>query len=158
MEEGKETKAKQPSETVSDNSLTNKNQTHITGNQKLKQLSEVLEADRDIDEMTAIVHRSFQATQISPFVPEIAEKISPEHISAYLENTKEVAIKSFQMERDNKIFIFSIVFILLVFFVLLVILLKDNSPLLEKIFYIAVGLVPGVLGGYGIGISKKSDN
>jgi len=84
----------------------------------------------------------------------VAKKLTPEHISTFLDITKEDMQKSYKESLFNKIFIFAILCISLLFFVFLVSALQSDPELLENLIFGIIGLVGGALGGYGVGIRK----
>ena len=45
----------------------------------------------------------------------------------------------------------------MVFFVILIILLKDNTDVMEKIIYTVGGVIAGAFGGYGFGKNRNDE-
>ncbi len=88
----------------------------------------------------------------------IAKKINEEHIASYLEGSREQMRNSFKEHRENKIFAVILVTVALVFFTIMIVLLKDNTDVLEKIIYSVAGLIAGAFGGYGFGRHKGQDD
>ena len=93
---------------------------------------------------------------ISPQL-ELMKKMTPEHVTKFLEGQQEASNNQFKEKRDNKIFMGTILFVVLVFVVVLVILLKNSPDILEKVLYSLGGLVAGLLGGYGYGKTQQGE-
>ena len=96
----------------------------------------------------------------SIFSPEAAvmEKLTPAHISMFLDGAEAEMQKSYAEKFHRKINTFLTMVVANVFFIILVILLKDNPDVMEKIIYIVGGVVIGAFGGYGYGRNKNNDN
>lgn len=88
----------------------------------------------------------------------LAKKIDGEHITQYLDASRENMQKGFQERKENKVFAGVMIVIALAFFLVLISMLKDNETLLEKIVYAVIGLITGAFGGYGVGFKKGSSN
>lgn len=93
---------------------------------------------------------------ISPQL-ELMKKMTPDHISEFLQGQREATKFQFKENRENKIFFGIILIIALVFVVIVILLLKDTPEIMEKILYTAGGFVLGVLGGYGFGKTRNND-
>lgn len=93
---------------------------------------------------------------ISPQM-ELMKKMTPEHVSEFLDTQKMTMQNQFKENRENKIFLFSVLTIVLIFIVVLIVLLKDKPEIMEKVLYALGGLITGILGGYGLGKSKSNE-
>lgn len=89
---------------------------------------------------------------------EIAKKINEEHITNYLNGAKEQMHNDFKERHERKIFTVILVGLALIFILLVIILLKENTDVLEKIIYSITGLVAGAFGGYGFGRHTNQDD
>ena len=93
---------------------------------------------------------------ISPQI-ELMKKMTPEHVTAFLEGQREANNNQFKESRDNKLFILGLILIILIFIVITILLLRDKPNVLEKILYTSGGLIAGAFGGYGAGRIKRDD-
>lgn len=84
----------------------------------------------------------------------IVKKITEEHISSFLDASKQNMELEYKDKKQNKVFVGSIILAVMIFIIVLIILLKDSPELMEKIICIFVGLITGVIGGYGFGKNK----
>ncbi|MCI8293667.1 MAG: hypothetical protein HFH53_09090 [Hespellia sp.] len=85
------------------------------------------------------------------------KKITPDHISQYLDGAELEMKNSYAEKFHRKIFTFSTMIVSMIFFVILVILLKDNPDVMEKVIYTVGGVVVGAFGGYGFGKNKSDE-
>ena len=88
---------------------------------------------------------------------ELMKKINDEHITTYLESAKEEMEMSYKERGQNKFFIAGVLLSTMIFIVVIILILKDVPDVMEKVLYALIGLVTGILGGYGIG-KNKSDS
>lgn len=88
---------------------------------------------------------------------ELMKKINDEHITTYLESAKEEMEMSYKERGQNKFFIAGVLLSTMIFIVVIILILKDIPDVMEKVLYALIGLVTGILGGYGIG-KNKSDS
>lgn len=93
---------------------------------------------------------------ISPQL-ELMKKMTPDHISEFLQGQREATKFQFKENRENKIFFCIILIIALAFVILVIQLLKDTPDIMEKVLYTAGGFVVGVIGGYGFGKTRNND-
>ena len=93
---------------------------------------------------------------ISPQL-ELMRKMTPDHISEFLEGQREAARGQLKESRENKIFYAFIIVVVLLAMLALVVLLRDNPDTMEKVIYAVGGFVAGIFGGYGFGKSKTND-
>lgn len=93
---------------------------------------------------------------ISPQL-ELMKKMTPEHVSEFLQGQREAANNEFKESRDNKLFMCFVLTIVLAFVIAIVILLKSNPDIMEKVLYTIGGLITGLLGGYGIGKTRREE-
>lgn len=84
----------------------------------------------------------------------IVKKITEEHISSFLDASKQNMELEYKDKKQNNVFVGSIILAVMIFIIVLIILLKDSPELMEKIICIFVGLITGVIGGYGFGKNK----
>lgn len=89
---------------------------------------------------------------------EIAKKITENHISSFLDGTREQMQNDYKERHEKKIFTLVLVFFALCFFITVIILLKDKPDILEKVIYSVSGLVAGAFGGYGFGRHQNKDD
>lgn len=87
-----------------------------------------------------MISSSIQMRSISSPETAVMKKLTPDHISKYLDGA--------ELEMKNRA---------MVFFILLVILLKDIPDVMEKIIYIVGGVVIGAFGGYGFGKNRNDE-
>lgn len=138
------------------------NETHITENMdndglEEAQLEEVLESvppqhRKAIEKM--MISSSIQMRSIASPESVVMKKLTPEHISKYLDGA-ELEMKNAYAEKfHKKIFIFSSMIIAMVFFIIIIVLLKDTPDIMGKIIYTVGGVVIGAFGGYGFGKNK----
>ena len=93
---------------------------------------------------------------ISPEM-ELMKKMTPEHVSDFLDTQKKAMENQFKEKKDNKIFLFAVLLVALIFIVVLIALLKDKPEVMEKVLFTLGGLITGLFGGYGIGKTKQDD-
>lgn len=93
---------------------------------------------------------------ISPQM-ELMKKMTPEHVSDFLDTQKKAMENQFKESRENKVFLFAVLLVTLVFVILLIFLLKDKPEVMEKVLFTLGGLITGLFGGYGIGKAKNDD-
>lgn len=87
----------------------------------------------------------------------LVKKITEEHISSFLEGSKQNMELEYKDKKQNKIFVGLIILAVMIFIVILILLLKDTPELMEKIICTFVGLITGIIGGYGFGKNKGDD-
>lgn len=90
---------------------------------------------------------------ISPQL-ELMKKMTPEHVTDFLQGQREATQYQFKESRDSKLFRCVILLMVLIFVLILIILLKDQPETMEKVLYAAGGFAAGILGGYGAGRIK----
>lgn len=93
---------------------------------------------------------------ISPQM-ELMKKMTPEHVSDFLDTQKKAMENQFKESRENKVFLFAVLLVTLAFVILLIFLLKDKPEVMEKVLFTLGGLITGLFGGYGIGKAKSSE-
>ncbi len=87
----------------------------------------------------------------------ISKKITEQHISQFLEDSRVQMKEDYKEKRESKIFSGIVLILILVFIIVVILLLKDNPEVMEKVLYSLVGLLAGALGGYGYGKTKKDE-
>lgn len=124
------------------------------------EFSEVLE-DMPEDVRKQVEQIMVSSVQMAGIIrPEnnISKKITEQHITDYLDASKQQMLEDYKSKREDKIFQGIVLFVVLAFIIIVIILLKDIPDVMEKIVYILVGGFGGYLGGYGYGKSKKHDD
>lgn len=128
------------------------------GNLEEAELEDVLESvtpeHRKVIERM-MISSSIQMRSISSPETAVMKKITPDHISKYLDGAELEMKNSYQEKFHRKIFIFTTMVVAMIFFIVLVILLKDNPDVMEKVIYTAGGIVAGAFGGYGFGRNRN---
>lgn len=119
-------------------------------------LDEIPEEHRKKIERTIIESSVMMRGMVHP-ENAIMNKISEEHITEYLAGARKEMENSFAEKKQNKVFIFLTLLITLVFFCIIILLLRDDSEVMEKIIYALIGLAAGAFGGYGVGKNRAGD-
>ena len=101
-----------------------------------------------------MISSSIHMRSISSPETEVMKKLTPSHISQYLEGAELEMKNSYAEKFHRKVFTFLTMFVAMVFFIFLVILLRDNPDVMEKVIYTVGGGVVGAFGGYGFGKAK----
>ena len=104
-----------------------------------------------------IISSSIQMRSISSPETVVMKKLTPEHISKYLDGAELEVKNSYAEKFHRKIFTFLTMIVAMVFFVILIILLKDNTDVMEKIIYTVGGVIAGAFGGYGFGKNRNDE-
>lgn len=104
-----------------------------------------------------MISSSIQMRSISSPETAVMKKLTPDHISKYLDGAALEMKNSYVEKFHRKVFTFLTMIVSMVFFILLVILLKDNPDIMEKIIYIVGGVVIGAFGGYGFGKNRNDE-
>lgn len=122
-----------------------------------KEFSEILEEvpEEARHEVRKMIGMSMQMGGVISPQLELMKKMTAENVTEFLQGQREASNNQFRESRDNKIFLGFSLLVILVFVIVLVILLKEDSDVLEKILYTLGGLITGLLGGYGYGKSKN---
>lgn len=94
------------------------------------------------------------------FRPEntVSKKITENHISEFLDGSKQQMMEQYKEEHENKIFKGIVLTLVLVFIIAIIVLLRNTPEVMEKVLYTLGGLLSGALGGYGYGKSKRDDD
>lgn len=129
-------------------------------NLKESELEEVLESvppeHRKVIERM-MISSSIQMRSISSPETAVMKKLTPDHITKYLDGAELEMKNSYTEKFHRKIFTFLTMVVAMGFFVLLVILLKDNPDIMEKVIYTVGGVVIGAFGGYGFGKNRSDE-
>ena len=132
------------------------NEIAVTDGTLPKEIDEVL--DSIPDQKQANVVRRIMSLQFSAIsaTPEnaISKKITSDHISQYLNDSRVAMQESFKEHHEDKIFKGVIILSALVFMIVIIILLKNQPSVMEKVIFSVVSLVAGALDGYGYGYKK----
>lgn len=87
----------------------------------------------------------------------VMKKITPEHISQYLDGAEQEMKNSYKEKFHKKVFTFLSMIIAMIFFVIIIVLLKDMPDVMEKIIYTVGGVIAGAFGGYGLGKNQREE-
>ncbi len=119
-------------------------------------LEEVPKEKREVIERMMV--SSFQMSGIASS-PEatVMKKLTPEHISKYLDGAELEMKNSYQEKFHKKVFVFLTMIVAMIFFIVIVLLLKDNPEIMEKVLYTLGGVIAGAFGGYGLGKNQRED-
>lgn len=114
------------------------------------------------EEVQKTVRKRIMSFQMSGMMPgpemHIAQKITEEHITQFLEASREESRNEYTDRKNKRVFQL-LSFILVVAFVIVIIVLLKNKPeILEKVLYAGGGIVAGAFGGYGYGKSKSGSD
>ncbi len=104
-----------------------------------------------------MISSSIQMRSISSPETAVMKKLTPDHISKYLDGAELEMKNSYAEKFHRKVFTFLTMIVAMIFFILLVILLKDTPDVMEKIIYIVGGVVIGAFGGYGFGKNRNDE-
>lgn len=128
-------------------------------NELSKEIDSILEniPKEDRHEVRKMIGMSMQMGGVISPQMELMKKMTPDHVTSFLEGQREATRFQFKENRENKIFMVLMLAIVLVFVIVIIHLLKDKPDIMEKVLYAAGGLVAGAVGGYGFGKSKKED-
>lgn len=102
------------------------------------------------------ISRSVQMREIVHPENTVMNKITAEHVSTFLDASREEMEHTYEEMKHRKIFTFATIVIAMIFFVIIIILLKDNPDVMEKVLYTVGGVVIGAFGGYGFGKNSGS--
>ncbi len=113
--------------------------------------------EEDRHEVRKMMSLSMQMGRVMSNSPELElmKKMTPAHITMYLEGQKEAVKFQFMEEREKKIFLGLMLLISLIAILVLVYMLKQSPDVLEKVLYALVGLAAGAFGGYGVGRNRR---
>lgn len=87
----------------------------------------------------------------------VMKKLTPEHISQFLEGASQEMKNSYAEKFHKKIFTFLTMLIAMIFFVVVILLLKENPDVMEKVLYAVGGVCAGAFGGYGLAKKRTDD-
>lgn len=104
-----------------------------------------------------MISSSIHMRSISSPETAVMKKLTPAHISKYLDGAELEMKNSYAEKLHRKVFTFLTTLVAMGFFIILVILLKDIPDVMEKVIYIVGGVVVGAFGGYGFGKNKNND-
>lgn len=122
------------------------------------ELEEVLESvppehRKMIEKM--IISSSVQMRSIVSPETDVMKKLTPEHISKYLDGAELEMKNSYTEKFHKKVFSILSMTIIMIFLIVIIILLKDNPDIMEKVIYAVGGVIAGAFGGYGFGKNKN---
>ena len=87
----------------------------------------------------------------------VMKKLTPEHISQFLDGASQEMKNSYKEKFHKKIFTFLTMIVAMIFFVVIIILLKDAPDVMEKVLYAVGGVCAGAFGGYGLAKKQIDD-
>lgn len=93
----------------------------------------------------------------SPPEAAVMKKLTPEHISKYLEGAEQEMKNSYAEKFHKKVFTFLTMIIAMIFFIVIIVLLKEKPDIMEKVIYTVGGVIVGAFGGYGLGKNQRDD-
>ena len=102
-----------------------------------------------------MISSSFQLRSMSSPEAAVMKKLTPEHISKYLDGAELDMKNSYAEKFHKKVFTFLTIIVAMVFFIAIIVLLKDNPEVMEKIIYTVGGVIIGAFGGYGFGKNRN---
>ncbi len=111
----------------------------------------------DRHEVKKMIGMSMQMGRVISPEMELMKKMTPAHVTEFLDTQKKAMENQFKENREDKVFIVVVLIIIVVFIVVLIVLLKDKPDIMEKILYTLGGLITGVFGGYGFGRIQKEN-
>ena len=82
----------------------------------------------------------------SPPEAVVMKKLTPEHISQFLEGASQEMQKSYTEKFHKKLFTFLSMIVAMIFFVVVIILLRDDTEVMEKVIYAVGGVCAGAFG------------
>lgn len=145
-------------------SITNKDTIIPEGNDNVLEddvmdaiLGNIPVSEEDRPEIKKIIGMSMQMGRVISPEMEIMKKMTPEHVTEFLETQKQAMQNEFKESKDTKIFLVVVLILFLVFIIALVVLLKDKPDILEKVLYTLGGLIAGIFGGYGFGKTRGNE-
>lgn len=114
-------------------------------------------SEEDRPEIRKMIGMSMQMGRVISPEMEIMKKMTPEHVTEFLETQKQAMQNEFKESKDTKIFLVVVLILFLAFIIALVVLLKDKPDILEKVLYTLGGLIAGIFGGYGFGKTRGNE-
>ena len=104
-----------------------------------------------------MISSTFQMGMLQQPENTIMRKITEDHISEYLQGSREQMNREYDEKRDRKWFLLGSIFLAMVFIIVIICLLKDKPELMEKVIIGIGGAVFGAIGGYGFGKNNSSE-
>lgn len=142
----------------SESNMESKSDNGLVETNDLDEIEEILDdAPEEVRHEVKKMMMSMRMGGVMPPSMELMKKLTPEHVSEFLQGQREAANNQFKESRDSKVFLGISLVVILSFVVILVVLLKDSPDILEKVLYTLGGLITGLLGGYGFGKSRGSE-
>lgn len=109
------------------------------------------------EQMKQMIVSSFQMHAESSPSLEVMKKMTPEHITGFLEASKEEMEKSYRDRNFHRLFLAVMTIVAMAFVITIIVLLKNTPDVMEKVIYAGGGLVAGLIGGYGIGKTRNNE-
>lgn len=104
-----------------------------------------------------MISSSVQMRSVSSPETVVMKKLTPEHISKYLDGAEQEMKNSYAEKFHKKVFTFLSMIVAMIFFIIIIVLLKDSPDIMEKVIYTVGGVVVGAFGGYGFGKNRNED-
>ena len=130
--------------------------------QIVKEKEETAELSEDGKEIEAELEEVLDSVppehrKTSPPEAVVMKKLTPEHISQFLDGASQEMQKSYAERFHKKIFTFLTMIVAMAFFVVVIILLRDDTDVMEKVIYAVGGVCAGAFGGYGLAKKGTDD-
>lgn len=113
--------------------------------------------DPEVGHIEGVMHREVMMG-MGPMVHPLADKITSEHITSIIDHSREESVMESSESRHARtsylLFAVGVLFLLGVLVVVLVLL--DESPLVQTLLCLLGGLAAGGFGGYGIGKAQSN--
>lgn len=108
--------------------------------------------------LKAMMIQSHQIRMETSPATKLMEKITPEHITSFMNTNDEQMRRSFMDRNFQRIFLIVLVALGILAVILIIESLKDSQQdLLENVLYAGGGFVSGIIGGFGYGKTKRDD-
>ena len=109
-----------------------------------------------------VIERIFvsQSRMLSRMSPEseVMKKVTADHISTMLGTQHDAMEKTFQADREKRIFLLITIVIVFSVLITVIVLLREQPELMEKVITIAASAGLGLAGGYGLGQRKGKND
>lgn len=150
-------------ENTSDNKVENSEKDTYDAEDTEPSLDEAVKALRDVPpsdrkQIETVLQSTVGMIEHTSPETELFKKVTPEHITHYLDDSRDNMHLGYKDRTQNRVFKGFLVVVGMVAFIVIIVLLKDKPDILEKVLYAAGGLVAGAFGGYGFGKKNSGDN
>lgn len=86
---------------------------------------------------------------VPPQEVSLLDKMTPEHITAYLEGSELDMRLAHKGNTEKRWFMLAVIAIIAILFGFIVVIFKDNPDVVEKILFTTGGVIVGAMGGFG---------